>query len=151
MLEPWTTENKEILPFKERYSLMLSDRKKCPISTLDTSANCILKYNLIGALYEPRKNSKSMAIPDKSIQEPGRTATGRMKQSLKASNLLKYADTHQSKKRANVANPHAFKMTTKGGEVVVARRNKADRSEMDWLYREEKEAKIKKSWDFKIL
>lgn len=49
MLEPWTTENKEILPFKERYSLMLSDRKKCPISTLDTSANCILKYiNLRG-------------------------------------------------------------------------------------------------------
>ena len=111
----------------------------------------IQRVHLIGALYEPRKNSKSMAIPDKSIQEPGRTATGRMKQSLKASNLLKYADTHQSKKRANVANPHAFKMTTKGGEVVVARRNKADRSEMDWLYREEKEAKIKKSWDFKIL
>lgn len=101
-----------------------------------------------GGVAKPTK-SKAMAIPDKSIQEPGRTSTGRMKQSLKPSNLLKYADTHQSKKRGKVAIPHAFKMKTRGGDVVIARRNKADRSEMDFLYREEKEAKIKKSWDFK--
>ena len=44
MLEPWTTENKEILSFKERYSLMLSDRQNCPISTSDTAADCIFKY-----------------------------------------------------------------------------------------------------------
>ena len=44
MLESWTTENKEILSFNERYSLMLSDRQKCQISTLDTAAECILKY-----------------------------------------------------------------------------------------------------------
>lgn len=101
-----------------------------------------------GGVARPTKSS-SMAIPDKSIQEPGRTSTGRMKESLKPSNLLKYADAHPTKKRGHVANPHSFKMKTTGGAVVVARRNKEDRSKMDFLYREEKEAKIKKSWDFK--
>lgn len=99
-----------------------------------------------GGVAKPTK-SRAMAIPDESIQEPGRTATGKMKQSLKASNLLKYADTHQSKKRGRVATPHAFKMETKNG-TVIARREKADRSNVQFLYREEKEAKIKKSWDF---
>lgn len=122
--------------------------KPVAVVALNAPSTEFMEIHTTGGVAKPTK-SKAMAIPDKSIQEPGRTSMGRMKQSLKPSNLLKYADTHQSKKRANVANPHAFKMTTKGGEVVVARRNKADRSEMDWLYREEKEAKIKKSWDFK--
>jgi hypothetical protein len=124
--------------------------KENPVAVvaLNAPSTEFMEIHTTGGVAKPTK-SKAMAIPDKSIQEPGRTSMGRMKQSLKPSNLLKYADTHQSKKRANVANPHAFKMTTKGGEVVVARRNKDDRSEMDWLYREEKEAKIKKSWDFK--
>ena len=107
-----------------------------------------MKIHTTGGVAKPTK-SKSMAIPDESIQESGRTSMGRMKQTLKPSNLLKYADTHKSKKRGEVAVPHAFKMTTDAGNVVVARRNKAKRSEMDWLYREEGEAKIKKSWDFK--
>lgn len=122
--------------------------KPVAVVALNAPSTEFMEIHTTGGVAKPTK-SKAMAIPDKSIQEPGRTSMGRMKQSLKPSNLLKYADTHQSKKRANVANPHAFKMTTKGGEVVVARRNKADRSEMDWLYREEKKAKIKKSWDFK--
>lgn len=122
--------------------------KPVAVVALNAPNTEFMEIHTTGGVAKPTK-SKAMAIPDKSIQEPGRTSMGRMKQSLKPSNLLKYADTHQSKKRANVANPHAFKMTTKGGEVVVSRRNKADRSEMDWLYREEKEAKIKKSWDFK--
>ena len=122
--------------------------KPVAVVALNAPSTEFMEIHNTGGVAKPTK-SKAMAIPDKSIQEPGRTSMGRMKQSLKPSNLLKYADTHQSKKRAKVANPHAFKMTTKGGEVVVARRNKADRSEMDWLYREEKEAKIKKSWDFK--
>lgn len=107
-----------------------------------------MEIHTTGGIAKPTR-SKAMAIPDKSIQEPGRTATGRMKESLKPSNLLKYADAHPTKKRKKVANPHAFKMVTKNGDVVVARRNKADRSKIDWLYREEKEAKIKKRWDFK--
>ena len=109
-----------------------------------------MEIHTTGGIAKPTK-SRSMSIPDASIQEPGRTSMGRMKQSLKPSNLLKYADTHPSKSRAKVAQPHAFKMKTNGGEVVIARRNKSDRSEMDYLYREEKEAKIKKSWDFKSI
>ena len=118
------------------------------IVALNAPKTEFMEIHTTGGVAKPTK-SKAMAIPDKSIQEPGRTSTGRMKQSLKPSNLLKYADTHQSKKRGKVATPHAFKMKTRGGDVVIARRNKADRSEMDFLYREEKEAKIKKSWDFK--
>lgn len=118
------------------------------IVALNAPKTEFMEIHTTGGVAKPTK-SKAMAIPDKSIQEPGRTSTGRMKQSLKPSNLLKYADTHQSKKRGKVATPHAFKMKTKGGDVVIARRNKADRSEMDFLYREEKEAEIKKSWDFK--
>lgn len=118
------------------------------IVALNAPKTEFMEIHTTGGVAKPTK-SKAMAIPDKSIQEPGRTSTGRMKQSLKPSNLLKYADTHLSKKRGKVAIPHAFKMKTRGGDVVIARRNKADRSEMDFLYREEKEAKIKKSWDFK--
>lgn len=118
------------------------------IVALNAPKTEFMEIHTTGGVAKPTK-SKAMAIPDKSIQEPGRTSTGRMKQSLKPSNLLKYADTHPSKKRGKVAIPHAFKMKTRGGDVVIARRNKADRSEMDFLYREEKEAKIKKSWDFK--
>lgn len=122
--------------------------KPVAVVALNAPNTEFMEIHTTGGVAKPTK-SKAMAIPDKSIQEPGRTSTGRMKRSLKASNLLKYADTHQSKKRGKVATPHAFKVTTKGGDVVIARRNKVDRSEMDWLYREEKEAKIKKSWDFK--
>ncbi len=122
--------------------------KPVAVVALNAPNTEFMEIHTTGGVSKPTK-SKAMSIPDKSIQEPGRTATGRMKQSLKPSNLLKYADAHPSKRRKTVANPHAFKMTTKGGSVVVARRNKADRSKMDWLYREEKEAKIKKSWDFK--
>ena len=118
------------------------------IVALNAPKTEFMEIHTTGGVAKPTK-SKAMAIPDKSIQEPGRTSTGRMKQSLKPSNLLKYADTHPSKKRGKVAIPHAFKMKTRGGDVVIARRNKADRSEMGFLYREEKEAKIKKSWDFK--
>lgn len=107
-----------------------------------------MEIHTTGGTAKPTK-SRSMAIPDVSIQEPGRTSTGKMKQSLKASNLLKYADSHPTKKRARVAQPHAFKMKTGGGDVVIARRNKTDRSDMDFLYREEKEVKINKAWPFK--
>lgn len=118
------------------------------IVALNAPKTEFMEIHTTGGVAKPTK-SKAMAIPDKSIQEPGRTSTGRMKQSLKASNLLKYADSHPMKKRGKVAQPHAFKMKTRDGNVVIARRNKADRSEMGFLYREEKEAKIKKSWDFK--
>ena len=124
--------------------------KQNPIAKVALTAmgTDFMEIHTTGGVAKPTK-SKSMAIPDKSIQEPGRTAMGKMKQSLKPSNLLKYADTHESKKHNHVAVPHAFKMTTDAGAVVVARRDKTDRSKMDWLYREEGEAKIKKSWDFK--
>ena len=118
------------------------------IVALNAPKTEFMEIHTTGGTAKPTK-SRSMAIPDVSIQEPGRTSTGKMKQSLKASNLLKYADSHPMKKRGKVAIPHAFKMKTRGGDVVIARRNKADRSEMGFLYREEKEAKIKKSWDFK--
>lgn len=118
------------------------------IVALNAPKTEFMEIHTTGGTAKPTK-SRSMAIPDVSIQEPGRTSTGKMKQSLKASNLLKYADSHPMKKRGKVAIPHAFKMKTRGGDVVIARRNKADRSEMGFLYREEKETKIKKSWDFK--
>ena len=122
--------------------------KPVAVVALNAPNTEFMKIHTTGGVARPTKSS-SMAIPDKSIQEPGRTSTGRMKESLKPSNLLKYADAHPTKKRGHVANPHSFKMKTTGGAVVVARRNKEDRSKMDFLYREEKEAKIKKSWDFK--
>ena len=124
--------------------------KPVAIVALNAPNTEFMEIHTTGGVAKPTK-SKAMAIPDKSIQEPGRTSTGRMKESLKPSNLLKYADAHKLKKRGKVATPHAFKMTTDGGEVVVARRQKGNRSEMDFLYREEKEAKIKKSWDFKAI
>lgn len=124
--------------------------KENPIAVVSLNApnTEFMEIHTTGGVAKPTK-SQNMAIPDVSIQEPGRTATGRMKQPLKPSNLLKYADAHPKKKRANVVQPHAFKLTTDAGNVVVARRNKADRSKLDFLYREEKEVKIKKSWDFK--
>lgn len=45
-----------------------------------------MEIHTTGGTAKPTK-SRSMAIPDISIQEPGRTSTGKMKQSLKASNL----------------------------------------------------------------
>lgn len=122
--------------------------KPVAVVALNASKTEFMEIHTTGGTAKPTK-SRSMAIPDVSIQEPGRTSTGKMKQSLKASNLLKYADSHPMKKRGKVAQPHAFKMKTGSGDVVIARRNKTDRSEMDFLYREEKEAKINKAWPFK--
>lgn len=122
--------------------------KPVAVVALNAPKTEFMEIHTTGGTAKPTK-SRSMAIPDASIQEPGRTSTGKMKQSLKASNLLKYADSHPMKKRGKVAQPHAFKMKTDGGAVVIARRSKTDRSEMDFLYREEKEAKINKAWPFK--
>ena len=56
MLEHWTTEPKEEMSFNERYSLMLSDRQNCPISTSDTAVGCIQKYIKLRGFEKDIKN-----------------------------------------------------------------------------------------------
>ena len=59
MLEPWTTEKKKTPSLNEAYSLMLSDRQNCPLSTLDTATESISKYI---RLREFDKNLKELIL-----------------------------------------------------------------------------------------
>lgn len=78
-----------------------------------------------------------------------RTSSGKIKQSKKPAQLLKYADEHPKKTKNHVTNPHPFLMTSKKtGQPLIAVRDKTDRSEMKFLYVGVPTADVKKRWDF---
>jgi len=92
---------------------------------------------------------KSLFVPIKYGVPNSRMNSGKIKISYKPGSLLKYSDNHPKKKRGKVANPHAFlKIKNKKGQLLLARRDKADRSQMEWLYVQVPTGKILKRWDF---
>jgi len=81
MLEPWTTEQKKEMSFNERYSLMLSDRQNCPISTSDTAVGCIQKYiKLRGFEKDIKSLSFTTGVP---ISTFSKMKTGKYKPDLR--------------------------------------------------------------------
>lgn len=103
--------------------------------------------NTKGGTKNPEK-SKNLSVPIRFGTDETRTASGKIKQSFKPNNLLKYADDHKKKKRGKVANPHAVKIRTKHGRTLIARRKKANRKEIEWLYVQRPTGKVKKKWWF---
>lgn len=91
---------------------------------------------------------KNLSVPVKFGKKETRLASGKIKQSFRPANLLKYGDTHKKRKKGKVANPHAVKIRTKNGKELIARRNKADRKKMDWLYVQTPTGNVKKRWWF---
>jgi hypothetical protein len=77
-----------------------------------------------------------------------RTQSGKIKQSKKPVNLLKYADTHPFKTKAHVATPHPFVIENKKGQTMIAVRDKENRKDMKFLYVGVPTADVKKRWDF---
>lgn len=103
--------------------------------------------NTKGGTKNPEK-AKNLSVPVRFGADETRTAAGKIKQSFKPKNLLKYADDHKKKKRGKVASPHAVKIRTKHGRTLIARRKKANRKEMEWLYVQSPTGKVKKKWWF---
>ena len=104
--------------------------------------------NAKGGKKEP-EHSKVLMVPLKNGGlKDYRTQSGKIKQSKKPGNLLKYADSHPLKTRARVANPHPFVMNNKKGQTMIAVRDKADRKELKFLYVGVPTADVKKRWDF---
>lgn len=104
--------------------------------------------NAKGGKKEP-EHSKVLMVPLKNGGlKDYRTQSGKIKQSKKPGNLLKYADSHPLKTRAHVANPHPFVMNNKKGQTMIAVRDKADRKELKFLYVGVPTADVKKRWDF---
>mgnify|MGYP003495020082 FL=1 len=104
--------------------------------------------NAKGGKKEP-EHSKVLMVPLKNGGlKDYRTQSGKIKQSKKPGNLLKYADSHPLKTRAHVANPHPFVMNNKNGQTMIAVRDKANRKELKFLYVGVPTANVKKRWDF---
>lgn len=106
-----------------------------------------MEINVKGGTKRPSKKKLSTPIGH-GEESVARTASGKILKSFRPANLLKYADGHKKKKRGEVATSHAFKMRTKNGNEVIARRKKGDRKEMEWLYVQKPAAKVPKRWDF---
>ena len=104
--------------------------------------------NTVGGKKNPER-AKVLMVPLKNGGlKDYRTSSGKVKQSKKPASLLQYADTHPKKTKKRVANPHPFLMRNKKGQTLIAVRDKADRSEMKWLYVGIPVANVKKKWDF---
>lgn len=104
--------------------------------------------NAKGGKKEP-EHSKVLMVPLKNGGlKDYRTQSGKIKQSKKPGNLLKYADSHPLKTRANVANPHPFVMNNKKDQTMIAVRDKSNRKELKFLYVGVPAANVKKRWDF---
>ena len=104
--------------------------------------------NAKGGKKEP-EHSKVLMVPLKNGGlKDYRTQSGKIKQSKKPGNLLKYADSHPLKTRAHVANPHPFVMNNRNGQTMIAVRDKANRKELKFLYVGVPTADVKKRWDF---
>lgn len=104
--------------------------------------------NTKGGKKDPQ-HSKVLMVPIKGGGLKNyRTQSGKIKQSQKPGNLLKYADSHPMKTKAHVATPHPFVMENKKGQTMIAVRDKSNRSEMNFLYVGVPTANVKKRWDF---
>lgn len=104
--------------------------------------------NTVGGKKNPER-AKVLMVPLKNGGlKDYRTSSGKVKQSKKPASLLQYADAHPKKTKKRVANPHPFLMRNKKGQTLIAVRDKADRSEMKWLYVGIPVADVKKKWDF---
>lgn len=94
------------------------------------------------------KNHTMLAIPTSrgavKINASGRITGAR------ATKMLAYSIKNPKKKKAHVANPHAFilKHATSKGKDVIAKRNKANRKQLDFYYVLQPSIKVKKNWDF---
>ena len=104
--------------------------------------------NTKGGKKEP-EHSKVLMVPIKNGGlKDYRTQSGKIKQSKKPVNLLKYADTHPFKTKAHVATPHPFVLENKKGQTMIAVRDKENRKDMKFLYVGVPTADVKKRWDF---
>lgn len=104
--------------------------------------------NTKGGKKEP-EHSKVLMVPIKNGGlKDYRTQSGKIKQSKKPVNLLKYADAHPFKTKANVATPHPFVLENKKGQTMIAVRDKENRKDMKFLYVGVPTADVKKRWDF---
>lgn len=104
--------------------------------------------NTKGGKKEP-EHSKVLMVPIKNGGlKDYRTQSGKIKQSKKPVNLLKYADTHPFKTKAHVATPHPFVLENKKGQTMIAVRDKENRKDMKFLYVGVPAADVKKRWDF---
>lgn len=104
--------------------------------------------NTKGGKKEP-EHSKVLMVPLKNGGlKDYRTQSGKIKQSKKPVNLLKYADTHPFKTKAHVATPHPFVLENKKGQTMIAVRDKENRKDMKFLYVGVPTADVKKRWDF---
>lgn len=108
--------------------------------------------NTVGGDKKSEK-SKVLMVPIKGGDlKDFRTSSGKIKQGQRPASLLKYHNAHPEKKRKNVENPKAFLMESqKTGQTLIARRNKDNRKQMDWLYVGVPVANVKKKWDFNAI
>lgn len=103
--------------------------------------------NTVGGTKKP-ESSKNLAFAGDEIEKGGRLSSGKIKQSQKPAQLLKYADEHPTKTagRKN-RKPKAFKTVGKHGYEVIGIREE-NSGETKWLYSLQDQAKIEKKWDF---
>lgn len=108
--------------------------------------------NTVGGDKKSEK-SKVLMVPIKGGDlKDYRTLSGKIKQGQRPASLLKYHNAHPEKKRKNVENPKAFLIDSKKtGQTLIARRNKDNRKQMDWLYVGVPVANVKKKWDFNAI
>lgn len=76
-------------------------------------------------------------------------ASGRIT-GARATKMLAYSLKHPKKTKAHVARTHAFilKHATSKGKDVIAKRNNADRKQLDFYYVLQPRLTVKKNWDF---
>ena len=91
------------------------------------------------------KQHKMLAIPTSKgavkINQSGKITGAR------ATKMLDYYFKHPTKTKGHVKNPHAFIMkgATSKGKDVIAKRNKEDRTKLDFYYVLQPELKVKKN------
>lgn len=105
--------------------------------------------NTVGGEKKP-ENSKSLAFAGSEIDNGGRLSSGKIKQSQKPGQLLKYADAHPNRTKGGKGGkkPRAFKTVGKHGYQVIGIRENSGSRDVKWLYSLQDEAKIEKKWDF---
>ena len=105
--------------------------------------------NTVGGEKKP-ENSKLLMVPiNGGDLKDYRTSSGKIKQSKKPSNLLKYMDSHPTKTKGRVTNPHPFLISSKrSGQTLIAVRDKENREDMKWLYVGVPVGNVKQRWDF---
>lgn len=105
--------------------------------------------NTVGGEKRP-DGSKALAFPGSEIDNGARLSSGKIKQSQKPKQLLKYADSHPGRTKGGkgAAKPHAFKTVGKHGYQVVGIREGTGDRDVKWLYSLQDKAKIEKKWDF---